>query len=101
MLTKIKEGLDRRNDFNDAVDKVSVGFFICNIGSEFLEVALQLLCRSVNDYTEEPIIEWWLFEDVEKYIYLPASHVNNPTDEELKVNVETPEQLYIYFKNYH
>ena len=101
MLTKIKEGLDRRNKFNDAIDKVSDGFFICNIGSEFLDVALKLLCRSVNDYVEEPIIEWWLFEDVDKYIYLPAKHPNNPTDEELKVPVETPEQLYTYFKNYH
>jgi hypothetical protein len=101
MLTMIKEGLDRRNKFNDAVDKVSDGFFICNIGEEFLEVSLKLLGSSVKDYKEDSIIEWWLFEDVEKYIYLAPSHVNNPTDEELKVSVQTPEELYTYFKNYH
>ena len=101
MLTKIKEGLDRRNNFNDAVDKVSDGFFVCNIGSEFLEVALKLLCTSVNDYTEEPIIEGWLFENIDKYIYIPAKHHNNPTDKKMKVPIETPEQLYTYFKNYH
>lgn len=100
-LKLIQKGFKRRHEFNNAIDKISDGFIICNLGDEFLDVALKLLSNAVGDYEKYSMIDWWLFEDVEKYVILPPHHINNPTNEDLKVVVKTPKQLYKYFVNYH
>lgn len=100
-LKLIQKGVKRRHKFNDAIDKISDGFVVCNLGDEFLNVALKLLSNAVNDYEKYPMIDWWLFEDVEKYVILSPDHINNPTNKDFKVVVKTPKQLYKYFLYYH
>lgn len=90
MMTAIQEGLKRRNEFNDSMERFCDTYYICTLGDEWLNVAIKLLARAVKDTTKT--LEWWLYEDVEKVIYITPEN-----GKEFSVPVKTPDQLYAYF----
>ena len=98
----IKKGLAERDEFDKAMTKFSDGFFISNIGNTWLDTLLILLEDAVGDERHVKygsVLEWWLYETkVEKVLYLSPEHQKNPTNEEFTIQVETPQQLYRYFK---
>lgn len=100
ILRSIQSGLKTQHTFNSALNKVCDGHPVITLGKEYLDSLIKLLGVCVGDTSSYSIIEWWLFENVEKYLILPKGHPNNEYDKELKVIVETPEQLYIYFTDY-
>ena len=103
-LEAIKKGLDERAEFDKAMTKFSDAFFISNIGNTWLEALTRLLEDTVGDESSPKYgstISWWLYENITpKVIYLQPHHPKNTTGEELEIPVETPQQLYRYFKDF-
>lgn len=101
-LTNIQKGLERSQTFDSAMEQFSDSYFMCNVGAEWLETAIELLCVAVNDKDDGygTMIEWFLYEDVEKKVYFDPHTKYNDTDEELVVDLSTPELLYDYFAKY-
>lgn len=98
ILESIQKGLEKRDKFNDAMEEISDSYFICELGNEWLDASIVLLEKAVKDKNET--ISWWLWEDVDKIIYIPPEHPDNPFGKELKVKVDTPNRLYSYFQQY-
>lgn len=98
ILESIQKGLEKRDKFSDAMEEISDSYFVCELGNEWLHSTIVLLEKAVKDKSET--ISWWLWEDVEKVIYIPPEHPDNPFGKELKVKVDTPDRLYSYFKQY-
>ena len=102
-LEAIKRGLEQRSAFDDALEKFSDSYVTMNVGSDWLETATRLLEDAVGDDPNEKYgstISWWLYENVEKVIYIQPEHKKNSTGVEIEVKVETPQELYQYFKEY-
>jgi hypothetical protein len=103
-IKAIKDGLTKRDEFDSMMSKFSESYFISNIGEVWLEAAIKLLEDVVGDEANSKYgstISWWLFEDVvDKVVYLQPEHPKNNTNEKLAIRLDTPEQLYSYFKNY-
>lgn len=94
-LLNIQKGLKQRNKFNDVMDEFTDSWYISKIGEDWLNTAIELLREAVGDSDPHyPVIDWWLFEDVEKCIWIKQK------DKEIKIKVKTPKQLYRYFKKY-
>jgi hypothetical protein len=94
IINLIKKGYERRNKLSDALEEVNEGWFICNLGEEWINALINLLCIVMKDKPgdddEETIIEWWLYSDSVKQLAI--------IEEESKtlVDLQTPEQLYDY-----
>lgn len=101
-LNKIKEGLDKRHEFDDLMEKFSDSFFVSTLGEEWLTTATELLSFAVGDKDDGhgTMLEWFLYEDVEKKIFLTPNSKYNTTDKEIEIDVSTPELLYDYFLKY-
>ena len=102
-MQQIQKGLERRKKADDALSEISDGFFTLNIGDEFLNVAIDLLVDVMGDTKDKQVgtmIEWWLFESVEKKVWISPHTKFNPTDKEIEVDCTTLEQLYEYFDKY-
>lgn len=98
ILESIQKGIEKRDKFNDAMEEISDSYFICELGNEWLNASIVLLEKAVKDKNET--ISWWLWEDVEKVIYIPPEHPDNPWKQEISVQVDTPDRLYSYFQQY-
>lgn len=103
-LNAIKAGHEEQLEFDKAMSKFSDGYFISTIGNKWLDALIELLENVVGDEVSQKygsMISWWLYEDISpKVIYLQPEHPKNTTGKELEISVETPEQLYEYFKEY-
>ena len=105
-LTDIKKGIDQRNELQDILSKyVDDGTCLLTIGNCWLDTALDLLSNSVYDQSIDFIgttIEWWLYEDIEKVIWIDTESTKNGKKEtkRMKIDVSTPEKLYDYFRKY-
>jgi hypothetical protein len=101
-IKKIQEGIDKREEFNDAMEKFTSTYYSSTLGEEWLEALLKILAESVGDVDEGygTMIEWFLYEDVEKKIYIRPEGQSNGSDEEIIIDVSTPELLYDYFEKY-
>lgn len=94
-LDKLKAGLQNREDFDKTIERFSSGFVVLNVCNDWLDGLIDLLAYMVDDTND--IISWWLFENVEKIIYIEANSKLNPTNQEIKFDVSTPEKLFDYF----
>lgn len=101
-LNKIQEGLDKRHEFDDLMEKFSDSYYVSTLGEEWLTVATELLCNAVGDKDEGhgTMIDWFLYEDVDKKIFLSPNSKYNQTNKEIEIDVSTPELLYDYFVKY-
>ena len=71
-LTNIEKGIEKRDKFNDAIEQFCDSYVVLNIGEEWLNTALSLLEEAVGDKDNGygTMISWYLFEGVEKKIYI-------------------------------
>lgn len=101
-MNEIQEGLKEKEEFNNAMEKFTDTFYSSTIGSKWLEALTNLLSDLVGDRDDGygTMIDWFLFENVEKKIYFKAKSKFNDTDEEIEIDVSTPELLYDYFEKY-
>lgn len=96
IIKLIQAGYARRNKLSDALEEINEGWFICNIGEEWVNTLISLLCFMMgdtvddNDSREETIIEWWLYTEEPKILTI----VENGESKE--VDVTAPEDLYEY-----
>lgn len=107
-LNQIQRGIQRRKDFNDAIDKICDGYPVVELGNEWLDVSLELLSKAMNDKPDKhgTLVEWWLYEakEGEKYLYFsnPAENqsiTGHQSGQTVKVSINTPEELYDYLAN--
>lgn len=97
MLSKEKfiEYLTAITKYNEEADKLS-DFFEANLfesplftkATNLTNIVISYL-SDVNEYIED-LINWWLYEDVDKLIFLPDGTT---------IDVETPDKLYDYIMN--
>ena len=101
-ITDIQEELKRREEFDEAIGKINDSFFVCTIGEKWLNLSLKLLSAAVGDKGDKygTMLEWYLFEDVDKQVSFSPNSKYNPSNEELVVDCSTPERLYDYFVKY-
>ena len=104
-INAIKEGIEQRDEFEKALSKISDSYFITNIGDRWLDAAIKLLEDAVGDEVTPKYgstISWWLWENIviDKIIYIQPEHKCNNTGKNIELHVNTPEELYNYFKNY-
>ena len=79
-LNDIQKGLKKRTELGKALEKFCDSYVVLNIGNEWLNTALHLLEQAVGDEEGEygSMISWWLYESVDKKIYIsPNSKLNN------------------------
>lgn len=92
-LKVIKEGYERRNKFNDAISDICSSWFVCNVGEEWLKQLITLLEYLMEDEPSSKsssIIDWWLFEKVDKKIWWEEN------GQKIERDLTTPEALYDY-----
>lgn len=92
-IKQIQQGIQERNKFDEAMSKINSSYFVSTIGNDWLYTAIELLCNSVGDKSDEfgTVIEWFLFEGAKKEIII---------DQNTVIDVSTPEKLYDYFVLY-
>jgi hypothetical protein len=95
-LNTIVESQKKYKTFDAALKEVCDGYPILTIGNEVLVALITLLEKACGDESET--VSWWLFESVEKRIWINPGTALNPTSEEIEIDVSTPEKLYEYFQ---
>lgn len=101
-LLLIQKGLEKSENFDKAMSDFTDSYFVNSIGVDWLTASTNLLSLSVGDTDDGhgTMIEWFLYEDVDKKIYLSPNSKYNKTDKEIEIDVSTPELLYDYFVKY-
>lgn len=88
VIDLIKKQEEVHDKMSEAFSQICDGNGLLFTGSEYYYKAmLKLLIESMHD--EEGFIEWWLYEDVNKVIYID--------DKELKI--PTAEKFYDFLKS--
>lgn len=96
-INAIEVGVEKRNEFNKAMEKFSSSFYTTTVGEEWFLSLLDLLSECVGDEYIEGIgttIEWYLFDKVKKEITIEDDKGS------IVIDVSTPEKLYDYFERY-
>lgn len=99
-IEEIEKEMKRIDAFNDALSEACDGFPIITIGSGYLDALLDVLNAEFGESGRDSTISWWLFEDVEKKIWISPKHPANNTGKEIEVDVSTPDRLYDYLVQY-
>lgn len=94
-IKKIQSGLDNRDNFSKDIQKYCGSYVVLDVAEDWLNGLIELLSYMVND--TDDTISWWLFEDVEKTIYIDANSKYNSTNYDIEFDVSTPERLFDYF----
>jgi uncharacterized protein (DUF4213/DUF364 family) len=81
----IQNFLSEQETLSALIYKISDGFSIVTIGNNLMDGLIDIIEESF-DYLD--IISWWLFEDVEKIIY-----INN-----VSISVKTLDELYDFLE---
>ena len=82
-LADIQEQEKINEDFGKAIEKMGDGYFLWGIGNKFHSALLNVLAAVFQD--DSDYISWWLYEDVEKKVWLADG---------TEVSLETAEMLY-------
>lgn len=85
ILEKIQKHEQERDIISNIMVKDSTGFI--DFGIDILDELVKMLEKLMNDEKTQ-LISWWLWEDVNKVIYLKKEKYN--------YDVTTPEDLYYY-----
>lgn len=98
IIRKIQDGDKRVERASDALNSLTDGYAIINIHSDYEDALLELFATAMKD--DDNIIEWWLYENVEKKIWLQPNSKYNDSDEEIEIDVSIPELLYDFLIKY-
>jgi hypothetical protein len=80
---------------SDLIDKITDGYGIVEFGDDLANEIIDMISEDMGIAEGDDLIEWWLYEDVDKIVY------ETKNDKEIKIEVETAEQLYDYIvENY-
>ena len=87
-INSLKKYQKSVGDFSKALSSFGDGYIFLNIGEQMFNIIKEDIIK--NTKIEEEIIEWWLFENVDKFFYL---------DQDKKISVQKAEELYDYYYN--
>lgn len=88
-MSQIQNLHSQQNTLNKLIDKLTDGFSVVNIGNYVVEELINMI--NINLELEDTnLLDWWLYEDVEKIIYI----------DDKPVKVETLDELWDYIQNY-
>lgn len=71
------------------ISKITDGFSVVNIGDYLIDEIVNMINECMNIKDKE-LIDWWLYEDVKKVIYVDSK----------EISIETIEELYDYIQKY-
>jgi hypothetical protein len=89
VINNIREQEKKAADFTKALNLYCDGHPIFDTDNLYLKALLDLLEEVFQD--EYGTIKWWLWEDVEKKIW-----INYGQENQVEIDVSTPELLYDY-----
>lgn len=88
-MSQIQNLHSQQDTINILIDKLTNGFSVVDIGSCVVEELIDMI--NINLELEDTnLLDWWLYEDVEKIIYI----------DDKPVKVETLDELWDYIQNY-
>ena len=88
-LLNIKKQSEKVHKFSSAIEEMSDGFIVFDNDNLYLSSLIEVLREVMND--KDDFISWWLYEDVEKVIWL---------DDGTRIELNTAEDLYDYLLRY-
>ncbi len=88
-ISQIQNLHSQQDTLNKLIDKLTDGFSVVDIGNYVVEELINMI--NINlDLEDKDLLGWWLYEDVEKIIYI----------DDKPVKVETLDELWDYIQNY-
>mgnify|MGYP001022104901 CR=1 FL=1 len=88
-MSQIQNLHSQQNTLNKLIDKLTDGFSVVNIGNYVVEELINMI--NINlELKDTNLLDWWLYEDVFKIIYV----------DDKPVKVETLDELWDYIQNY-
>ena len=88
-MSQIQTLHSQQNTLNKLIDKLTDGFSVVNIGNYVVEELINMI--NINlELKDTNLLDWWLYEDVFKIIYV----------DDKPVKVETLDELWDYIQNY-
>ena len=88
-MNEIVKEREKIEKFNDALGLVCNGFPVVELGNGYLDALLGILNAYFAEEDDEyPTVEWWLFEDCEKKIWIYSG------EEKLELDVSEAGDLY-------
>ena len=73
------------------IDKISDGFPVVTIGDYLVAEVLRTISEQLNIPSDDDLLEWWLYEDVEKVIF----------EKDKRIDVSTLENLYDFIIDFY
>ena len=83
VINNIRKQEKRADKFSKALSQICDGHPVFDVNNLYLKSLLDVLKVNFND--QDDYISWWLWEDVEKKVWL---------EDGTEIDVGTPEQLY-------
>ena len=83
VINNIRKQEKRVDKFSKALNQICDGHPLFDVNNLYLKSLLDVLKATFND--QDDYISWWLWEDVEKKVWL---------EDNTEVDLSTPEQLY-------
>ena len=96
LLTKMQERDERLNKVSDGLEQLIDGYACINVNSDVDSEIINLLEKLMGD--EEEMISWYLYEDVEKVIYVSDISSINKEKIQVEIEIKSFEDLYDYLK---
>jgi signal recognition particle GTPase len=88
-MSQIQNLHSQQDTLNKLIDKLTDGFSVVDIGNYVAEELIDMI--NINLELEDTnLLDWWLYEDVEKIIYI----------DDKPIKVETLDELWDYIQNY-
>ena len=88
-MSQIQNLHSQQDTLNKLIDKLTDGFSVVDIGNYVAEELIDMI--NINLELEDTnLLDWWLYEDVEKIIYI----------DDKPVKVGTLDELWDYIQNY-
>ena len=88
-LRLIQNFESERETLGVLIDKITDGHSVVNIGDYLVIEMIDMIAESMK-LKDRELINWWLYVDVEKVIFV----------DEIEVDIDTPEKLYDYIVKY-
>lgn len=82
-INNVRQQESRVDQFSKALSAICDGHPVFDVNNLYLKSLLEVLKATFND--QDNYISWWLWEDVEKKVWLP---------DDTEIDLSTPEQLY-------
>jgi len=89
VMSQIQNFQSQQETINQLIDKITDGFAIVDVGNYLIDELIKMISLNL-EITDEDLLFWWLYEDVNKTI-----HVDDKS-----IKVETLDELWDYIQNY-